>query len=138
LQIFEILENLGGVEDLQLSMDQNRHLPLGIDPRDFRMLRLVESLHIEGDHDALDIKPFLESCNLGLGAEHTQRARIKPHAVLARRHVAIILCAFHSGDTSYREIPLARRSQPDVLQLAMTNAPASHKKSKSPLGGLTV
>jgi hypothetical protein len=74
LQIFEIFENLGGVEDLQLTMDQNRHLPLGIDPRDVRMRWRVEPLHIEGHHDALDIKPFLESCNLGLGAEHAQRA----------------------------------------------------------------
>src|SRR5215467_10671092 len=55
-EIFEILEQLGGIEDLEIAVDQHRHLPLRIDPEHLRMLRLIEPLHVEGDHDELEVQ----------------------------------------------------------------------------------
>jgi hypothetical protein len=73
LQIFEVLEDLRGVEDFQIAMDQDRHLLLRIDPNHFRVLGLVTGF--ERNHDQLEVQAFLQDRDLGLRPEHAERPR---------------------------------------------------------------
>jgi len=71
-QLLEILEDLGRIEDLEIAMDQHRHLALRINAYDLGVLGLVETLHVERDHHELEVEPLLMRRDLGLGAEHAQ------------------------------------------------------------------
>lgn len=80
LQVLQVFEDLRGIEDFQLAVDQDGHLALRIDAHDLGVLGLVEALHLEGHHDQLDIEALLEGRDLGLGAEHAERAGIEAQA----------------------------------------------------------
>ena len=79
LDRLEVLEDLRRIEDLDVAVDQHRHLALGIDAQHLGMLGLVQRLHLEGHHDELEGEPLLMGCNLGLGAEHAERSGIELH-----------------------------------------------------------
>ena len=61
-------------------MHEHGHLPLRVDAKNFRMLRLVEPFHLEGHHDEVEVETLLARGDLGLRAEHAQRAGVKDHS----------------------------------------------------------
>jgi hypothetical protein len=85
LEVLEILEDLGRIEDLQRPVDQHRHLPLGIDPHDVGMFGLVQPFHFERHHDEFEVDALFERRDLRLRAEHAQRAGKQAHRRRAGR-----------------------------------------------------
>ena len=83
LDVFEILEDLGGIENLEVTVDQHWDLALRIDAQDFRMLWRITLLLGEGDHDQLEVDVLLVRSNLNLGAEHAQGGGEQPHLAAA-------------------------------------------------------
>ena len=75
LQVFEIFEDLRGIEDLDRAVDQHRHLALGVDAQHFGMFGVVTLRRIVRHHDEVEVEPLLERRDLHLGAEHAERAR---------------------------------------------------------------
>jgi hypothetical protein len=56
--MFEVLEDLSGVEDLDLSVYQNRHLAFRVDPENLRVLWVIVMVHRERHHHHIDRNAF--------------------------------------------------------------------------------
>src|SRR6187401_664514 len=81
--IFQVLEDLRGIEDLHRTVHQHRHLLLGIGAQDFRVLWLVTRLRVVRHHDEIEVETLLARRDLDLGAEHAERPGVDSEA---RRH----------------------------------------------------
>jgi hypothetical protein len=75
--VFAVLEDLRGVVELDAVIDEHRHLALGIHAQHLGMLGAVTLLLGEGHHGEFELSALLAQCDLGLGAEHAQRAGIQ-------------------------------------------------------------
>jgi hypothetical protein len=82
--MLEILKDLGRIEDLQVAVDQDRDLALGIYPQDIRMLGLIAQLRIVRDHEDLGRQALLQGGDLGFRPEHAQGTGIEAHDHLPR------------------------------------------------------
>ena len=69
LQVLEVLEDLGGIEDFQIAVNKDWHLPLGIDAKNIGMLRLIQPLHLERHHHKLEIQTLFRGSDLGFRSQ---------------------------------------------------------------------
>jgi hypothetical protein len=76
-QVFEILEDLSRVEDLNALVYEYRHLALGVDLQHLRMLGLVAMIVRKGHHNDVDRQALLQGRDMHLGAEHAQGSGVQ-------------------------------------------------------------
>jgi hypothetical protein len=88
LQVFQVLEDLRRIEDLQVAVHQHGHLRLWIDAQHFGMLGLVERLEIERHHHQFEVNALLQCGDLRLRAEHAQRPGVESDAICRIGHGA--------------------------------------------------
>ena len=82
-QLLQIFEDLRRVEELELAVHKHGHLSFRIDPQHLGVLRIVAPVHVERDHDELDIEALFQRRDLRLRAEHAEPARVEPDRIRA-------------------------------------------------------
>ena len=78
--VFQVFEDLRGIEDLDRAVHQHRHLLLRVDAQDFGMLRAVTRLRVVRHHHEIEVEPLLSRGDLDLGAEHAERPGVESEA----------------------------------------------------------
>src|SRR5665213_3852225 len=77
--MFKVFEYLSRVEDLNVAVNQHRHLALGVNSKHFRMLRFIAKIVRKRNHDEVDKKSLLQRRDVRLRAEHAEGSGIERH-----------------------------------------------------------
>ena len=82
--VLQVLEYLGGVEQLDLAVDEDWHLMFGIDAQHFGMLRRIAAFKVERHHHQIKFDALFACGDLDLRTKHAEWTGVDLHAIHER------------------------------------------------------